>query len=383
MGESVFQEGVLVQALRQGFWIVLDELNLAPSDVLEALNRLLDDNRELLLQETQEIVRPHPDFMLFATQNPAGLYGGRKVLSRAFRSRFLELHFPEIPETELMEILQKRARIPDSWSRRIVMVHHELARHRQQDHLFDKKSFATLRDLFRWAFRKADTIEELAMNGYMLLAERVRKEEDRVIVKGVIETVMSRGGPRVTIEEEQVYVRELSAAQERCFNGVDFAKIVWTRAMRRLFALVSRAIEHNEPVLLVGNTGCGKTTICQAIAETFQKRLSVVNAHHNTETSDLLGAQRPVRGKAVIERQLRKDLLVAFEAAGGGAGGRQARCPWAVVCFRSAPEDRRIQRANRSATFDRDQWSSSIKTLRMDRRRASPSNERRTLLPTR
>jgi len=47
---------------------VLDELNLAPSPVLEALNRLLDDNRELVVPETQEVVRPHPHFMLFATQ---------------------------------------------------------------------------------------------------------------------------------------------------------------------------------------------------------------------------------------------------------------------------------------------------------------------------
>lgn len=49
------------------------------------LCRLLDDNRELFVPELQEVVRPHPHFMLFATQNPPGLYAGRKALSRAFR----------------------------------------------------------------------------------------------------------------------------------------------------------------------------------------------------------------------------------------------------------------------------------------------------------
>lgn len=58
----------------------MDELNLAPSDVLEALNRVLDDNRELFIPETQQIVKAHDNFMLFATQNPPGLYGGRKVI---------------------------------------------------------------------------------------------------------------------------------------------------------------------------------------------------------------------------------------------------------------------------------------------------------------
>lgn len=42
----------------QGYWLVLDELNLAPTDVLEALNRLLDDNRELVIPETQAWVAP-------------------------------------------------------------------------------------------------------------------------------------------------------------------------------------------------------------------------------------------------------------------------------------------------------------------------------------
>lgn len=39
-----FQEGLLVKAVRAGDWVVLDELNLARSEILETLNRLLDDN---------------------------------------------------------------------------------------------------------------------------------------------------------------------------------------------------------------------------------------------------------------------------------------------------------------------------------------------------
>ena len=119
-GLLTFRDGLLVQALRHGYWIILDELNLAPSDVLEALNRLLDDNRELLIPETQEYITPHPNFMLFATQNPHGTYAGRKPLSRAFRNRFLELHFGDIPESELEIILHQRCEIPKSYAAKIV-----------------------------------------------------------------------------------------------------------------------------------------------------------------------------------------------------------------------------------------------------------------------
>ena len=55
--------------MRNGWWLLLDELNLAPPDVLEALNRVLDDNRELFIAETGEIIKAHPRFQLFAAQN--------------------------------------------------------------------------------------------------------------------------------------------------------------------------------------------------------------------------------------------------------------------------------------------------------------------------
>ncbi|PYH91361.1 midasin [Aspergillus ellipticus CBS 707.79] len=311
-GTLRYQEGVLVEALRNGYWIVLDELNLAPSDVLEAMNRLLDDNRELFIPETQEVVHPHPNFMLFATQNPAGLYGGRKVLSRAFRNRFLELHFDDIPESELEYILKERSQIAPSFCTRIVSVYRKLSLLRQANRLFEQKnSFATLRDLFRWALRRADDREQLAVNGFMLLAERVRNPQERAAVKGVIEEVM-----RVRIDEDVIY--SSSEMEKRAPHLSQLAPgVVWTKAMRRLFVLVSTALENNEPVLLVGETGCGKTQLCQAVAEICKKQLLIVNAHVNLETGDLIGAQRPVRNRAAIESQLLSDLqnLIPEESA--------------------------------------------------------------------
>ncbi|KAH8671889.1 hypothetical protein BGZ60DRAFT_514599 [Tricladium varicosporioides] len=310
-GQLRFQEGLLVQALRQGHWIVLDELNLAPTDVLEALNRLLDDNRELLIPETQEIVRPHENFMLFATQNPPGLYGGRKTLSRAFRNRFLELHFDDIPEDELDYILEKRSqKVAPSDCRRIVSVYKELSRLRQSNRLFEQKdSFATLRDLFRWALRDADNREQLAENGYMLLAERVRNPEERVAVKEIIERVF-----KVKVDPAVLYDGKLSVEIKAYDATANTQGVIWTQAMRRLYVLVSHALRNNEPVLLVGETGCGKTTVCQMLADALGKELHMVNAHQNTETGDLIGAQRPVRNRAAILESLRMDLVYVFEA---------------------------------------------------------------------
>ncbi|PGH09043.1 hypothetical protein AJ79_05772 [Helicocarpus griseus UAMH5409] len=303
-GSLRYQEGILVEALRNGYWIVLDELNLAPTDVLEALNRLLDDNRELFLPESQEVVHPHPNFMLFATQNPAGLYGGRKVLSRAFRNRFLELHFDDIPEDELEFILKERSQIAPSFCTRIVSVYRKLSLLRQSSRLFEQRnSFATLRDLFRWAQRRADDREQLAINGFMLLAERVRNPQERAAVKQVIEEVM-----RIKLDETAIYSPQSLDTRLQQLSATAPTGIIWTQAMRRVFVLVSQAIEHNEPVLLVGETGCGKTQICQAVAEIYGKQLFTINAHVNLETGDIIGAQRPLRNRSAIEGQLVTDL---------------------------------------------------------------------------
>ncbi|KIW88587.1 uncharacterized protein Z519_10633 [Cladophialophora bantiana CBS 173.52] len=295
-GKLVFREGVLVDALRLGHWIVLDELNLAPSDVLEALNRLLDDNRELLIPESQEMVRPHPNFMLFATQNPAGLYGGRKRLSRAFRNRFLEIHFDDIPEDELEIILRERAQIAPSFCTKIVAVYKKLSLLRQSSRLFEQRnSFATLRDLFRWASRPVDDWQQLAYHGFMLLAERVREPAERAVVRNIIEETI-----KVAIDEKVLYgMSKIPHSVQR------HGSIVWTSAMRRVFVLVAEALKNREPVLLVGETGCGKTQISQVIAAAAGKPLDIYNAHTNTETGDLIGSQRPIRNRSELANNVR------------------------------------------------------------------------------
>lgn len=66
----------------------------------------------------------------------AGIYGGRKVLSRAFRSRFLELHVDDIPSDELAEILNLRCAVAPSHATRLVDVMRVLQRERTASNMF-------------------------------------------------------------------------------------------------------------------------------------------------------------------------------------------------------------------------------------------------------
>ncbi|CAM9114855.1 unnamed protein product [Choristocarpus tenellus] len=336
---SCFGQGVLVQALRQGYWIILDELNLAPSEVLEALNRVLDNNRELFLSETQEIIKPHPAFRLFATQNPPGVYGGRKPLSRAFRNRFLEVHVGDIPGEEWETILEKRCGVPPSHCKLLVGVLQDLQARRQTSRLFlGKHGPISPRDLLRWAGRSPQGKQELAEEGYMLLAERLRREEEKMEMKNVLEEKLG-----VSIDTEALYSsvdvslkhdQEEELADTRLGNHAQLLLVqdmldkgmgseaglegvALTRHMRRLFRLVGRCLSNLEPVLLVGETGCGKTTVCQLYSTLLGRRMHVVNCHQNTEAADLLGGLRPLRGRDLLVKELRDRATLFLEMCAG------------------------------------------------------------------
>ncbi|XP_052133380.1 midasin [Frankliniella occidentalis] len=309
-GNLVFKEGVLVEAMKYGHWVILDELNLAPSDVLEALNRVLDDNRELFIPETQKVVKAHPNFMLFATQNPPGLYGGRKVLSRAFRNRFIELHFDEIPSMELETIMHLRCDMPPSYCKKMVAVMSDLQVRRKGSAAFaGKQGFITLRDLFRWGERYRlsqegkegkyyDWDQHIADEGYLILAGRVRKEEECVIIQ---ETLLKHIKRAVNPDRLFTLSAETSPVTKAILESIvqqtpqGFNHIVWTYNMRKLAVLLGKACEFKEPILLVGETGCGKTTLCQLLAASKDQKLSSVNCHMHSESADFLGGLRPIR----------------------------------------------------------------------------------------
>ncbi|KXZ56433.1 hypothetical protein GPECTOR_1g386 [Gonium pectorale] len=102
-----FVEGVLVKALRHGWWLLLDEINLAPAEVLERLAGLLEtgggaaaggsgaSGSVVLLERGDTVAVPrHPNFRLVAAMNPA-TDAGKHELPAALRNRFTEMWVPE------------------------------------------------------------------------------------------------------------------------------------------------------------------------------------------------------------------------------------------------------------------------------------------------
>ncbi len=101
-GGFAWCDGLLLRALREGMWVLLDEVNLAESAVVERIDALLERTPTLVLTEHDHRVfgaggEPiHSAFRVFATMNPTG-YAGRAQLSPAFLDRFRAHRFVRSP----------------------------------------------------------------------------------------------------------------------------------------------------------------------------------------------------------------------------------------------------------------------------------------------
>lgn len=107
-GRCIFHEGPLLQALRNGWWFLADELNLAPPAVTSLLNPLLEGMGRVQVPGTDRVVHAAPGFWFVATQNNARGYAGRQALPLALCSRMVAVAVPDFEASELEEVLLHR-----------------------------------------------------------------------------------------------------------------------------------------------------------------------------------------------------------------------------------------------------------------------------------
>jgi len=131
-GQSVvvWKDGALPRAMRNGHWLLLDELDAAPATILFTLQSVLERGHRLVLTGNGgEVVVPDPHFRLIATANTlgrgdnSGLYAGTNILNEAFLDRFgvVVLASYAKPEVEVA-ILEARAGLAKDTANRMVQV---------------------------------------------------------------------------------------------------------------------------------------------------------------------------------------------------------------------------------------------------------------------
>ncbi len=97
--ETIWQDGPLTRALKEGAILYMDEIAEARPDVIVAIHPLTDFRRSLYLDKLGKEVIAHEDFMFVASFNP-GYQKGFKELKPSTRQRFVALTF-DYPDRQL------------------------------------------------------------------------------------------------------------------------------------------------------------------------------------------------------------------------------------------------------------------------------------------
>ena len=110
-GDTVWADGPLTRAVREGGICYLDEVVEARKDVTVVLHPLTDDRRLLPLERTGEMLAAPDEFMLVASYNP-GYQNVLKGLKPSTRQRFLAMEFDFPPPDAEADIVARESGLP-------------------------------------------------------------------------------------------------------------------------------------------------------------------------------------------------------------------------------------------------------------------------------
>ena len=124
-GDTVWVDGPVTRAVREGAILYLDELAEARPDVIVALHPLSDHRRQVFVDRIDETLTAAEGFMLVASYNP-GYQNRLKELKPSTRQRFLGYRF-DYPSAEIeREIVMAESDLPNAMAKRVVALGQKL-----------------------------------------------------------------------------------------------------------------------------------------------------------------------------------------------------------------------------------------------------------------
>jgi nitric oxide reductase NorQ protein len=131
-GDTVWADGPLTRAVREGGICYLDEVVEARKDVTVVLHPLTDDRRILPLERTGEELIAPPGFMLVVSYNP-GYQSLLKALKPSTRQRFVAIEFGFLPPEQEIAVVAAESELAAERVRPLVMLAGRLRALKGQD----------------------------------------------------------------------------------------------------------------------------------------------------------------------------------------------------------------------------------------------------------
>ena len=371
-GTYAWQDGAFLSAMRNGHWVILDELNLAPQSVLEGLNACLDHRASVYIPELGASFECAPGFRVFGCQNPLQQGGGRKGLPKSFLNRFTQVWMEELDHSDMLLIISSQFGAIDCevLTKMVAFV-------RALQALVVTRRFGggpwdfNLRDVFRWC--------ELMMKEQVaphwrpwqfvdsLFLQRMRADADRQAVlelyAATVGDVSASSLPqlqphylvsRKAVQVGHVWLPRTGTVQPAEGDARARHQLVLPAQLRPLQALMS-CVRMDWMAVLCGEAGSGKTSLLRMLSRLTGHRLQEVVLSTATDTTELLGCfEQSEPSRIVLDALSTAATLVSSTSArllatgaramqgeakaGGGASEAWSRCMDTVTQLQAAWE---------------------------------------------
>ncbi|UBH12151.1 ATP-binding protein [Macrococcus armenti] len=112
-GESqiIFVDGPVIEAMREGNILYIDEINMAKPETLPILNGVLDYRRTVTNPFTGEVIKAHDNFKVIAAINVG--YVGTLPMNEALKNRFVVIDMEYISGEILKTVIKEQTLISD------------------------------------------------------------------------------------------------------------------------------------------------------------------------------------------------------------------------------------------------------------------------------
>ena len=186
------------------------------------------------------------------------------------------------------------------------------------------KRQSTHRDFFKWCQRIAERFQNSSLisinsdvfqEAFSCFCIPVGNAEDRFTLAQAIGSKLGLSKDKVeffvlrnkgnvqqtkltfTVGRASLVKNETTKTALRSLPSLNYA---FTRHAVNLLEEIAICVLHNEPVLLVGETGCGKTSTIQYLATKCGHKFSAINMSQQSDVTDLLGGFKPVDFKQLM-----------------------------------------------------------------------------------
>jgi midasin len=303
--EFCWSDGVFLQALKAGNWVLLDELNLASQSVLEGLNACLDHRGELFIPELGCSFKCHSAFRVFACQNPLSQGGGRKGLPKSFLNRFTKVYMDTLSKEDFLFIAKAlHPSLTEPLLLKMIEFNAQLYDDTMVTHAYGNSGAPwefNLRDILRWCELIEGARDGLHVDAPerfldVIYLQRMRTADDRCRVLTLFQKVFNvppnvDTHPTVSVSPDrlQIGLASLPRREGPWLQG-DMSK-----QLQLLPGLVNRleaamhCVAKGWMCILVGSPATGKTSIVRLLATLTGNPLREFSLSTATDTTELLG----------------------------------------------------------------------------------------------